>query len=64
MANEFLKVADLAEMLQVSPRQVIALCKSEDTPLPHVRIAGRSPRFRRSDVDDWFSKNLSNPIGV
>ena len=64
MSVEFLKVEDLAEMLQVSPRQVIALCKSEDSPLPHVRIGGRSPRFRKSDVDNWFSKNLQNPISV
>lgn len=64
MASEFLKISDLAEMLQVSPRQVINLCKTEDTPLPHVKINGRSLRFRKSDVDAWFSKNLNNPISV
>lgn len=64
MASEFLKINDLAEMLQVSPRQVINLCKAEGTPIPHVKINGRSLRFRKSDVDAWFSKNLNNPISV
>jgi len=53
-----LKVGDVAEILQLSPRQVLNLCKSTaTTPLPHLKINNRSLRFRRSDLDRWFEKN-------
>ena len=37
MQQEFLKVNDVAELLQLSPRQILNLCKSDakkDTPTP------------------------------
>ena len=58
MQQEFLKVTDLAEMLQLSTRAILNLCKRDShTPLPHIRINGRSLRFRRTDVDAWLTKN-------
>jgi len=58
MQQEILKVKDVAELLQLSGRQILNLCKSDShTPIPHVKINGRSLRFRRTDVDAWLSKN-------
>ncbi len=59
MENESLfKVGEVAEILQLSSRQVLNLCKLDsNTPLPHLKINGRSLRFRRSDIDKWFAKN-------
>lgn len=64
MDNAFLKVADVAELLQLSPRQILNLCNKDKahTPLPHMRVNGRSLRFRKSDVDAWFSKHLVNVV--
>jgi excisionase family DNA binding protein len=53
----FLKVAEVAEIMQVSERQVLNMCKSEKTPIPHIRVNGRAIRFRRADLDKWFEKN-------
>ena len=65
MQQEILKVSDVAELLQMTPWQILKLCKSDaKTPIPHIRINGRSLRFRRSDVEAWFSKNLQNTIVV
>ena len=53
-----LKVGEVAEILQLSTRQVLNLCKgTAHTPLPHLKINGRSLRFRTSDIDKWFAKN-------
>jgi excisionase family DNA binding protein len=53
-----LKISDVAEVLQISTRQVLNLCKpTAHTPLPHVRVNGRSIRFRPSDLDKWFTKH-------
>lgn len=58
MENSFLKVADVAELLQLSTRQILNLVKDDaHTPLPHIRVNGRSLRFRKSDIDAWFEKN-------
>jgi predicted DNA-binding transcriptional regulator AlpA len=58
MQQEILKVNDVAELLQLSARQILNLCKSDaHTPIPYVKINNRSLRFRRSDVDAWLSKN-------
>ena len=58
MQQEILKVADVAELLQLSPRQILNLCKDDaHTPLPHIKVNGRSIRFRKSDLDAWFAKN-------
>ena len=63
MQQEILKVKDVAELLQLSPRQVMNLCKTDSpNPLPHIQINGRALRFRKSDVDLWFSKNLVSAI--
>ena len=59
MQQEILKVKDVAEILQLSPRQVLNMCKSDTkTPLPHIKINGRGLRFRREDLQKWFDKNL------
>jgi predicted DNA-binding transcriptional regulator AlpA len=61
MQVEFLKVKDLATMLQLTPVQVHNLCRSDSkTPLPFIRINGHSFRFRRSDVEAWFAKHIQN----
>lgn len=61
--NEILKVKEVAEMLQLSPSQVLNLIKDgAEAPMPHIRINGRSPRFRKSDVMAWFTKNLVNAV--
>ena len=58
MSQEILKVADVAELLQVSPRQVQNMCKEDsNTPIPHIKVNGHQLRFRRSDVDAWMTKN-------
>jgi len=59
MSQDILKVDEAAELLQVSPKQLLNLCKDEENPLPHIRINGRSPRFRKSDIDRWFDKQLA-----
>ena len=53
---EILKLKDVAELLQLSPKQVINLCKDSENKIPHIRIYGRNLRFRRSDVDAWFTR--------
>ena len=56
--NSFLKVKDVAELLQLSPRQILNLAKEDaKTPLPHIKVNGRSLRFRQSDINAWFEKN-------
>lgn len=63
MENSFLKVADVAELLQLSTRQILNLVKDDaHTPLPHIRVNGRSLRFRKSDVENWFTKHLVNGV--
>jgi excisionase family DNA binding protein len=58
-----LKLGEVAEILQISTRQVLNLCKLEaKTPLPHMRVNGRSLRFRKSDLEKWFEKNLISAI--
>ncbi len=56
--GSLLKVGEVAEVLQLSTRQVLNLCKLDShTPIPHLKINGRSLRFRKSDIDKWFEKN-------
>ena len=63
MQNEFLKVGDLAEMLQMSKRAIFNLCKSDShTPIPHIRVNGHSLRFRRTDVEAWLAKNTITAV--
>jgi excisionase family DNA binding protein len=58
MQQEILKVNDVAELLQLTTWQVLNLCKVDaHTPLPHIRVNGRSLRFRRADVDAWLTKH-------
>ena len=58
MQNEILKVNDVAELLQLSARQILNLCRSDaHTPIPHIKVNGRSLRFRRADIDAWMTKN-------
>jgi len=59
---EILKLKDVAELLQLSPKQIISLCKAEENKIPHVRIHGRNLRFRRSDIDTWFDKQASAAV--
>jgi excisionase family DNA binding protein len=60
--NMFLKVDQVAEILQVSPRQVLNMCKDEENKIPHIRINGRSLRFRKSDLDRWFDKHIAAAV--
>ena len=49
MQEQFLKVKEVAELLQLSPRQILNLCKEDaNTPMPHLRVGRHSIRFRRS----------------
>ena len=58
MQQEILKVKEVADLLQLSARQIMNLCKSDaHTPLPHIKVNGRSLRFRRADIDAWMTKN-------
>ena len=58
MQQELLKVKDVAEMLRMSQRQILNLCKEDaHTPMPHIRVNSHSLRFRRADVDAWLTKN-------
>jgi len=55
---EILNLKQVAELLQLSPRQVMNMCKGDSpNPLPHIQINGRALRFRKSDIDAWFAKN-------
>jgi predicted DNA-binding transcriptional regulator AlpA len=61
--GKLLKVDDVAELMQLSPRQVLNLCKEDvGTPIPHIKVNGRSLRFRQSDIDAWFCKNVISAI--
>jgi predicted DNA-binding transcriptional regulator AlpA len=65
MEQEILKLNDVAELLQLSPRQVMNMCKEDaNTPIPHIKVNGRSLRFRASDVNAWLNKNTKNAISV
>ena len=57
--HAFLKVEEVARLMQLSPKQVISLCKDEENPLPHVRINGRAIRFKRESIDAWFNKQVA-----
>jgi excisionase family DNA binding protein len=58
MQSEFIKVADVAKLLQMSPKQITNLCRENAVNrLPHMRPNGRTLRFKRSDIENWFSKN-------
>lgn len=65
MQHEILKVTDVAELLQLSPRQILNLCREDaKKPIPHIRVNGRGEvRFRRSDVNAWFEKHLVSALG-
>jgi helix-turn-helix protein len=53
--GSLLKVGEVAEILQLSARQILNLCKSTaHTPLPHLKINNRSLRFRRADLEVTF----------
>ena len=61
--GKFLKVGEVAEILQLSTRQVLNLCKVDShTPLPHLKINGRSLRFSPSAIEKWFEKNTISAI--
>jgi excisionase family DNA binding protein len=61
--GKFLKVKEVAELMQLSPRQVLNLCKEDaGAPIPHLKINGRSLRFRKSDLEAWFSKNVISAL--
>jgi predicted DNA-binding transcriptional regulator AlpA len=63
MQQEILKVNDVAELLQLSHRQVLDLCKSDaPKPMPHIKVNARSLRFRRSDIDAWLTKNTVSAV--
>jgi excisionase family DNA binding protein len=52
--NEILTAQQVAEILQLSKRQVYELAKDTENPIPSIRIR-TSVRFRRSDVDGWVA---------
>jgi excisionase family DNA binding protein len=61
--GQFLKLGEVAKLLQLSPRQVLNLAKDDaKTPIPHIKVNGRSLRFRKSDLEKWFEKNLISAI--
>jgi excisionase family DNA binding protein len=58
---EILTVDELAEMLQMSKRQIYTMCETrtrngsmKDHPLPVLKINGNL-RFRKADVDSWLA---------
>ena len=63
MEHSFLKVNEVAAILQLSRRQVLNLCKDDaPTPLPHLKVNGRFLRFRMSDIQAWFEKNTISAV--
>lgn len=63
METQFLTVKDVASLLHLSPRQILNLAKEDcPTPLPHIKVNGRALRFRLSDVNAWFEKNLVSSL--
>jgi len=63
MQQEILKVNDVAELLQLSTRAILNLCKRDShTPIPHIRINGHSLRFRRADLEAWMNKNTISAL--
>ncbi len=49
-------------ILRISKRQVYALAKQSENPIPAVRLLGgrTSVRFRKSDVDGWVEGLVEN----
>lgn len=45
----------VAEMIQMTPDYVYALCRRDE--IPHLRF-GRTVRFRPADIDRWLESRL------
>jgi excisionase family DNA binding protein len=52
--SDILTAAEVAAMLKISKRQVYALAKESNNPIPSIRIR-TSVRFRKVDVDGWIA---------
>ena len=57
--SEILTAEEVAAILKISKRQVYALAKESENPIPCVRIR-TSVRFRRCDVDGWVAGLVEN----
>lgn len=60
--QEILTIDQLAEMLQMSKRQIYTMCESrtrngsmKENPLPVLRINGNL-RFHRASIEEWLLK--------
>jgi excisionase family DNA binding protein len=63
---ELLTVAELAAMLKMSKSQIYEMTRARtrsgamrEAPLPVFKING-NVRFRKSDVEDWLEKLVTN----
>ena len=52
--GDILTASEVAAMLKISKRQVYALAKESNNPIPCIRIR-TSVRFRKVDVDGWIA---------
>jgi excisionase family DNA binding protein len=52
--SEILTASEVAAMLKISTRQVYALAKESENPIPSIRIR-TSVRFRKCDIDGWVA---------
>jgi excisionase family DNA binding protein len=56
---EILTASEVAALLKISKRQVYALAKQDDNPIPSMRIR-TSVRFRKADVESWLAGLVQN----
>ena len=59
--DEVWTVADVAQHLKMTPRQVWELTRRRgqlrsDHPIPYIKIHRKALRFRKSDVQQWLAK--------
>jgi len=52
--SDILTASEVAAMLKISKRQVYALAKETENPIPSIRIR-TSVRFRKVDIDGWLA---------
>lgn len=60
-ANEFMTIADVAELLRVSKPTVRKAVEKQG--LPALRLGARVYRFSRVDVQAWIEKQKGGPDG-
>ena len=56
--DELLTITQLQEMFQVSRATIYEFLNQPENPLPVSYLSDRSPRFKRSVVEEWVEKQF------